>query len=90
MRLDPEPPGWPADCSCAVIVTQQKIFAVRHLRVGGRVIPVQLSRNDGGSVAGQAVLSAQDTPIVDGPDADAVLAVLRDVIEELLLARQSA
>ena len=54
------------------------------------MIPVQLSRNAGGSVAGQAVLSAQDTPIVDGPDAEAVLAVLRDVIEGLLLARQSA
>lgn len=36
------------------------------------------------------MLSAQDTPIVDGPDADAVLATLRDVIEELLFARQSA
>ena len=54
------------------------------------MIAVQLSRNDGGSVAGQALLGAHDTPIVDGPDADAVLATLRDVIEELLLARQSA
>ena len=71
-------------------VAEQKIFAVRHLRVGGRVIAVQLSRNDGGSVAGQALLGAHDTPIVDGPDAESVLATLRDVIEELLLARQSA
>jgi len=68
----------------------QKIFAVRHLRVGERLIPVQLSRNDGGSVAGRALLSAQDTPIVDGPDAEAVLAVLRDAIDGLLLARQPA
>ena len=73
----------------AQIVTQ-KIFAVRHLRVGERLIPVQLSRNDGGSVAGRALLSAQDTPIVDGPDAEAVLAVLRDAIDGLLLARQPA
>ena len=71
-------------------VTQQKIIAVRHLRVGGRLIPVQFSRNAGGSVAGQAVLSAQDTPIVDGPDPEAVLAVLKDVIDGLLLARSTA
>ena len=70
-------------------VTQQKIIAVRHLRVGGRLIPVQFSRNAGGSVAGQAVLSAQDTPIVDGPDPEAVLAVLKDVIDGLLLARST-
>jgi len=71
-------------------VTQQKIIAVRHLRAGGRLIPVQFSRNAGGSVAGQAVLSDQDTPIVDGPDPEAVLAVLRDVIDGLLLARRTA
>jgi len=71
-------------------VTQQKIIAVRHLRAGGRLIPVQFSRNAGGSVAGQAVLSAQDTPIVDGPDPEAVLAVLKDVIDGLLLARSTA
>jgi hypothetical protein len=71
-------------------VTQQneKIIAVRHLRAGGRLIPVQFSRNAGGSVAGRAVLGAQDTPIVDGPDPEAVLALLRDVIDSLLLARR--
>jgi hypothetical protein len=69
-------------------VTQQKIIAVRHLRAGGRLIPVQFSRNAGGSVAGRAVLDAQDTPILDGPDPEAVLAVLRDVIDGLLLARR--
>jgi hypothetical protein len=36
------------------------------------------------------VLSPQDTPIVDGPDPDAVLALLRDVIDGLLLARRPA
>ena len=69
---------------------KQKIIAVRHLRAGGRLIPVHFSRNAGGSVAGRAVLGVQDTPIVDGPDPEAVLAVLRDVIDGLLLARQSA
>jgi len=71
-------------------VTKQKIIAVRHLRAGGRVIPVHFSRNAGGSVAGRAVLGAQDTPILDGPDPEAVLAVLRDVIDGLLLARRPA
>lgn len=36
------------------------------------------------------MLGAQDTPILDGPDPEAVLAVLRDVIDGLLLARQPA
>jgi hypothetical protein len=71
-------------------VTLEKIIAVRHLRAGGRLITVQFSRNEGGSVAGRAVLGAQDTPILDGPDPEAVLAVLREVIDGLLLARQRA
>jgi hypothetical protein len=36
------------------------------------------------------VLSPQDTPILDGPDPETVLALLRDVIDGLLLARRSA
>jgi hypothetical protein len=83
------PHRWRTACSRLEIVTQQKIIAVRHLRAGGRLIPIQFSRNAGGSVAGRAVLGAQDTPIVDGPDTDSVFAVLRDVIDELLLARGS-
>jgi hypothetical protein len=71
-------------------VTKPKIIAVRHLRAGGRSIAVHFFRNQGGSVAGRAFLSEQDTPIVDGPDPDAVLEVLRDVIDSLLLARKTA
>ena len=69
-------------------MTHQKLIAVRHLRAGGRLIPVHFFRNDGGSVAGRFVLGVEDTPIVDGPTPDAVLAVLRDVIDGLLLARK--
>jgi hypothetical protein len=54
------------------------------------MIPVHFFRNDGGSVAGRFVLSAQDTPIVDGPNPEAVLDLMRDVIDGLLLARKSA
>jgi hypothetical protein len=87
----PGPPDWRGPCSKPGIVTRQKtIIAVRHLRAGGRLIPVHFSRNAGGSVAGRAVLSAQDTPILDGPDPEAVLAVLRDVMDGLLLARRTA
>lgn len=60
------------------------------MEAGGRLIPVQFFRNAGGSVAGRFMLGAQDTPIVDGPDPDAVLEILRDVLDGLLLARQPA
>ncbi len=70
-------------------MTSEKIIAVRHVRAGGRLIEVHFSRNAGGSVAGRAVLGAKDTPILDGPDQEAVLALLRDVIDSLLLARHT-
>jgi hypothetical protein len=75
---------------CSRYVNPQKLIAVRHLRAGGRLIPVHFFRNDGGSVAGRFVLSAQDTPIVDGPNPEAVLDLMRDVIDGLLLARKTA
>jgi len=81
---------WRGACSQPLSVNPQKLIAVRHLRAGGRLIPVHFFRNDGGSVAGRFVLSAQDTPIVDGPNPEAVLDLLRDVIDGLLLARKSA
>src|SRR5207237_7198675 len=48
-------------------VDPQKIIAVRHLKAGGRLIPVHFSRNDGGAVAGRAILGAPDTPMLAGP-----------------------
>jgi hypothetical protein len=69
---------------------KNNFIAVRHLRAGGRLIPVHFFQNDGGSVAGRFELGAQDTPIVDGPNPEAVLELLRDVIESLLLARKPA
>ena len=71
-------------------MNHQKLIAVRHLRAGGRLIPVQFFRNDGGSVAGRFVLGAEDTPIVDGPSPEAVLEVLRDILDGMLLARKVA
>jgi hypothetical protein len=84
--------AWPVARSLllSVTVNDKNLIAVRHLRAGGRLIPVHFFRNAGGSVAGRFVLGAQDTPIVDGPSPEAVLEILRDVIDGLLLARKPA
>lgn len=71
-------------------MNQPKPIETRHLRAGGRLIPVQFFKNAGGSVAGRFVLGAEDTPIVDGPTPEAVLEVLRDILEGMLLARKVA
>ncbi len=71
-------------------MNQKKLIGVRHLRAGGRLIPVQFFRNDNGSVAGRFMLGAQDTPILDGPDPEAVLELMRDLLDGLLLARKVA
>jgi hypothetical protein len=71
-------------------VNDKNLIGVRHLKAGGRLIPVHFFRNDGGSVAGRFVLGELDTPIVDGPTPEAILELLRDVIDGLLLARKPA
>ena len=65
---DPWPVLWRAGCFLKRTVNQQKPIEVRHLRAGGRLIPVQFFRNAGGSVAGRFVLGAEDTPIVAHSD----------------------
>jgi hypothetical protein len=78
--------------ACALLkvcgkMPDKNILEVRHVKAGGRKIPVHFSRNVGGSVAGCFVLGAQDTPVVDGPDPETVLALLRDLMDSALLAR---
>jgi hypothetical protein len=68
-------------------MTNPDFIGIHHLSALGRRIPVVLSRNRGGSVAGRCLLGAGDTPIVDGPDTESVLSVLQRTIEGLLLAR---
>ena len=68
-------------------VTNDDSLGVRHVLASGRRIPVFLSRNDGGSVAARCLLEGGDTPIIDGPTADAALGLLQDAIDGLLLAR---
>jgi hypothetical protein len=71
-------------------VNSKKLIGVRHLKAGGRLVPVHFFRNDNGSVAGRFMLGAKDTPIVDGPDPEAVLELFRDLLDGLLLARKVA
>jgi hypothetical protein len=68
-------------------VTSQKLIGVRHLRSEGRRIPVLLFRNGCGSVAARCLIHPGDTPILDGPSPEAVLALVAGVIDDLLLAR---
>jgi hypothetical protein len=65
-----------------------KLIGVRYLRVGGKSVPVLLSRNDGSTVAGQCLLGGSERPIIDGPSAKEVLSAIEDVLEGLLLARE--
>jgi hypothetical protein len=71
-------------------VDNKKLIAVRYVRAAGRLIPVQFYQNDGGSVAGRFMLDPKDTPILDGPTPEAVLALWQDVMDGLLLARAAA
>ncbi len=68
----------------------KNLIAVRYVRASGRLIPVHFYRNDGGSVAGRFMLDPKDTPILDGPTPEAILALWRDVMDGLLLARAAA
>ncbi len=64
------------------------LIAIRHLDAVGRRIPVLLSRNEHGSVAGRVVFADDDAPILDGPDIDSVLKMIQAELEALLIARQ--
>lgn len=63
------------------------LIEIRHLRVDGRTIPVELSRNAGGSVAARCLIGETEMPIIDGPNTEAVMAAVEEAIEGLLFAR---
>lgn len=65
---------------------RKDLIGVKHLRSGGRLIPVELYRNECGTVAARCHLG-DDFPIIDGPSADEVLKAVEDALESLLLAR---
>jgi|GEM_PF-6426488 len=68
----------------------ENLIAVRHLMAGGRPIRVLLTRNEGGSVAGQCLLDGAERPIIDGPTVGKVLAAIEDSLEALVFARAAA
>jgi hypothetical protein len=68
-------------------VNDQRLIGVRHLRAEGRRIPILLFRNGPSSVSARCLIQPGDTPIIDGPSPEAVLALLAGVIDDLLLAR---
>lgn len=66
------------------------LIAVRHVRIGNRLVTVELFQNEGRSVAARCVLGSGDTPIIDAPTAEEALAAVEDALEGLLLARECA
>jgi len=90
---DPGPPGHEgsaiggATLALPEGVNAAKLVAVRHVQASGRRIPVFLTRNEGGSIAARCVLDNGDSPIIDGPSTEAVLEMLQDAIDGLLIAR---
>ena len=71
-------------------VVDHRLIGIRHLESGGRKIPVLLFRNGPGSVAAHCLIQPGDTPILDGPSPEAVLALLATVIDDLLFARSAS
>jgi hypothetical protein len=65
-------------------------IGVRQLRVGDRLVTVELYQNEGKSVAARCLIGVGDTPIVDAPSVDEAIAALEDIMEGVLLARRSA
>jgi hypothetical protein len=68
-------------------MNRTNLIAVRQLRIGNRLITVELIQNEGRSVAARCVLGLGDTPIIDAPSAEEALATVEDALEGLLLAR---
>jgi hypothetical protein len=68
-------------------VDKTKLIAVRHVKAAGRTIPVELFRNECGTVAARCLIGSADMPIIDGPTLEAAMAAVEDAIEGLLFAR---
>jgi hypothetical protein len=84
------PPSDGAQFALSLAVDKNKLIAVRHVKAGNRVIPVELFRNEGGSVAARCIIADADMPIIDGATADEAMATVEDALEGLLFARAGA
>jgi hypothetical protein len=65
-----------------------KLISVHYLCIGRERVPIVLTHNEGGTVAGECLLGDEERPIIDGPSVQVVLAVIQDALEVLLLARK--
>ena len=63
------------------------LIETRQLSALGREVPVQLFRNERGSVSARCCFGVGDTPIFDGPTTEAVLRLVEDTLEVLVLTR---
>jgi len=68
-------------------VDKTKLIGVRQVKAGGRTIPVELFRNECGTVAARCLIGSADMPIIDGPTTEEVMAAVEDALEGLLFAR---
>ncbi len=85
--MTPMIPKSPKPKAVHLEVREPKPLAVHQLQVGERVIPVEIYRNERGSVAARCRFSEADTPIIDGPTEAEVMATVQDSIEGLLFVR---
>lgn len=67
---------------------RMRLIEVRHVQAGHRKIPVELFRNESGSVAARCLFGSADMPIIDGPTPERAMAAVEDLMEGLLLARE--
>ena len=72
------------------LVVNPELVSMHQLRVGDRVIVVEIFRNEGGSFAARCRIGAGDAPIIDGPSEDEVMAAVEESLEGLLLARAAS
>jgi len=68
-------------------VDRNHLIAVRQIKAAGRTIPVELFRNECGTVAARCLIGSADMPIIDGPTVEEAMAAVEDAIEGLLFAR---
>jgi hypothetical protein len=68
-------------------VDKNRLIAVRHVKAAGRTIPVELFRNECGTVAARCLIGSADMPIIDGPTVEETMAAVEDAIEGLIFAR---
>jgi len=63
------------------------LIEVKQVTADGKQIPVLIFRSSRGTIFARCLLSDGDTPIVDGPTAEATFALVEDLLDSILLSR---